>query len=176
MTKETIKSKNQLDENIYQKLKIIANKLMLQEHQGHTLSPTDLVHEAYLQLSDNKTDDYSDNAYLFILARQMRRLLIDYGRRKTTVKHGGNVQRVIFTEGLQIASKEVLDFEEISNAIDDLETVSERSAKIIELLYFTGISREKTAEILNISMSTLAREVRFAKAYIGDFLNDSSTR
>lgn len=164
---------NQLDEDIYLKLKTIANKLMRQERQGHTLSPTDLVHEAYLKLSHSKLDDSKNNAYLFILARQMRRLLIDYGRQKATMKHGAKLNRVNFTEGLEIAGFEVLDFAAINQAIDELELVSERCAKIIELLYFTGISREKTAEISEISMATLAREVRFAKAFIADFINET---
>ncbi|WP_179952207.1 ECF-type sigma factor [Marinicella rhabdoformis] len=165
---------NELDEDVYLKLKTIANKLMSQERQGHTLSPTDLVHEAYVQLSHSKLDDSKNNAYLFILARQMRRLLIDYGRQKATMKHGAYLNRVNFTEGLQIAGFKVMDFAAINQAIDELELVSERCAKIIELLYFTGISREKTAEISEVSMATLAREVRFAKAFIADFLNETS--
>lgn len=173
MSKVITDHESQLDEDVYLKLKAIANKLMRQERQGHTLSPTDLVHEAYLKLSHSKSDD-SNNTNLFILARQMRRLLIDYGRQKATVKHGAKLNRVHFTEGLEIAGFEVMDFAAVNQAIDELELVSERCAKIIELLYFTGVSREKTAEILKISMATLAREVHFAKAFIGDYLNDST--
>lgn len=168
------KKGKQLDEEIYNQLKVIANQLMIQERRGHTLSPTDLVHEAYLKISDSEIAKEDDQTYLFILARQMRRLLVDYGRRKSTVKHGGNLNQVIFTEGLTVANNQILDFALISAAIDELETVSERSAKIIELYYFTGISREKTADTLNISLSTLAREIHFAKAYIGDFLEQST--
>lgn len=174
MSKVITDHESQLDEDVYLKLKAIANKLMRQERQGHTLSPTDLVHEAYLKLSHSKSDDSNNNTNLFILARQMRRLLIDYGRQKATVKHGAKLNRVHFTEGLEIAGFEVMDFAAVNQAIDELELVSERCAKIIELLYFTGVSREKTAEILKISMATLAREVHFAKAFIGDYLNDST--
>lgn len=174
MKEEHSQKNNHLDEEIYQQLKSIAGQLMTQERRGHTLSPTDLVHEAYLKISDSEIAKEDDQAYLFILARQMRRLLVDYGRRKSTAKHGGNLNQVIFTEGLTVADNQFFDFALISAAIDELETVSERSAKIIELYYFTGISREKTADTLNISLSTLAREVHFAKAYIGDFLEQSA--
>ncbi len=173
MTQESSVDENQLDESIYQKLKAIANNLMRQEQQGHTLSPTDLVHEAYLKLSDTQLDLTEEKAYLFILARQMRRLLVDYGRRKRSVKHGGQVNQVYFTESLNVAGQQLFDFTGVSAAIDELESVSERCAKIIELYYFIGIGREKIALLMNISQSTLAREVHFAKAFIGDYLNES---
>ncbi len=162
------------DEAIYQKLKVIANKLMQQERSGHTLSPTDLVHEAYMKLSKSDYSQSVDQYYVFVLARQMRRLLVDYGRRKTSVKHGADMNRVAFTNGLLIADSQIMDFALISAAIDELETVSERSAKIIDLYYFTGMPREKTAETLGISLSTLAREVHFAKAFIADYIDQST--
>jgi RNA polymerase sigma factor (TIGR02999 family) len=173
MAEDSAANDNLLDEQIYQKLRGIASQLMRQERQGHTLSATDLVHEAYVKLSES--DVNTDNpGYIFVLARQMRRLLVDYGRRKSAVKHGAQMNQVHFTEGLQIAGHNVIDFTAISEAIDELESVSGRSAKIIELYYFIGIPREKIAGLLEISMSTYAREVHFAKAFIGDYLSQSS--
>lgn len=163
---------NQVDEEIYQKLKTIAEKLMYKEREGHTLSPTDLVHEAYMKISDSDFPEL-DNNYFFILARQMRRLLIDYGRRKSTVKHGSDMQKVIYTDALNIANDPDVDFETISSAIDELAEINNRCAKIIELCYFTGVSHEKVKEILNISKATLARDIHFAKAFIGDYINQN---
>ncbi len=176
MTQESSKDEMLLDETIYQKLKAIANNLMRQEHQGHTLSPTDLVHEAYVKLSNTQLDQAEEKAYLFILARQMRRLLVDYGRRKRSLKHGGQINKVYFTESLNVAGQQLVDFSGVSAAIDELESVSERCAKIIELYYFIGIGREKIAQLMNVSISTLAREVHFAKAFIGDYLNENQLR
>lgn len=164
---------NNIDEEIYQKLRVIANKLMQQERANHTLSPTDLVHEAYLKLSCSDFVKKDNKNYLFILARQMRRLLVDYGRYKSATKHGAELKKVMYTDALGINHNEKIDFSIISDAIDELETISNRCAHIIELYYFTGVSRDKTAEILNISMSTLARDIHFAKAFIGNYINEN---
>ncbi|MCB1586542.1 MAG: sigma-70 family RNA polymerase sigma factor [Xanthomonadales bacterium] len=168
-----VTTNNSIDEEIYGKLKDIANKLMQQERQGHTLSPTDLVHEAYMKISGKDFQGLEDNQYFFILARQMRRLLIDYGRRKSSVKHGSDMQKVIYTDALNIVNDTAINFEIISNAIDELAEINSRSAKIIELCYFTGVSQEKVKEILNISKATLARDIHFAKAFIGDYINQN---
>lgn len=168
------KSINPLDEEIYQKLKVIASKLMRHERENHTLSPTDLVHEAYIKLSFSKVDDINHKQYLFVLARQMRRLLVDYGRQKSAVKHGSRLNKVLYTDALGINNNEKIDFNLLSNAIDELDQISTRSAQAIELYYFTGLSRESTAETLEISLSTFAREIHFSKAFIGDYINENS--
>ena len=161
------------DEIIYHKLKSIANKLMSKERMNHTLSPTDLVHEAYLKLSKSDSEDIDPNQYLFILARQMRRLLVDYGRLKATKKHGGDQNRILYTDALGINQNQMTDFSIISEAIDELELMNERCALAIDLYYFTTISREETAKALNISMPTLERDLRFAKAHISQFIDEN---
>ena len=164
---------SELNESIYLKLKNVARQLMLNERDGHTLSVTDLVHEAYLKISESDYNTPNSDTQYFVLARQMRRLLVDYGRRKAAAKHGGEVDKIHFTEGLNVAGQHSIDFTGINAAIDELETVSERCAKIIELYYFVGMPREQIAKIMNVSMSTFAREVHFAKVYIGDYLNEN---
>ena len=162
---------NKLNEDIYQKLKVIAKKLMSQERKSHTLSPTDLVHEAFMKfdLSGDKTAD--DQHYIFILARQMRRLLVDYGRQKTALKRGGIQQRVMYTDALGIHNN-ITDFSIISDAIEDLNNLDERAAQAIDLFYFTKISKEKAASMLHISVPTLERDLRFAKAHISHYLSE----
>ncbi len=163
---------SKLDQDIYQELKVIAKKLMAQERNNHTLSPTDLVHEAYMKfdLSGNETED--DQHYVFVLARQMRRLLVDYGRQKTALKRGGNRQRVVYTDALGIHNNSMTDFSVISDAIEDLNQMDERAAQAIDLYYFTKINREKTAAMLNISVATLERDLRYAKAHISQYLSE----
>ncbi len=170
-----------IDEEIYHNLKIIANKLMSRERSNHTLSPTDLVHEAYLKLSNSNSNsdsycdyDIDDKSYLFILARQMRRLLVDYGRHKSAVKHGSGLNKVLYTDALGINNNDKIDFSMVSDAIDELHKISARCARIIELYYFTGMSRKKTADTLEVSLSTLARDIHFSKAFIGDYINENS--
>jgi RNA polymerase sigma factor (TIGR02999 family) len=157
-----------LDQKIYLKLKAVANKLMLGERQNHTLSPTDLVHEAFLKLPC--AEGYDRASYFFVLARQMRRLLVDYGRKTASMKRGGDVNRVVMTDSLGIADDIFQDFTPINSAIEELEQLDERAARAIDLYYFTDISRKETAEILNISVPTLERDLRFAKTHINHYL------
>ena len=140
------------------------------ERNGHTLSPTDLVHEAFLKI--NLPNDTNFNEQQFILARQMRRLLVDYGRHNTALKRGGERKRVMYTDSLGINNNTVTNFEVISDAIDDLEAMDERAAKAIDLFYFTQTDKVQAAEMLNISVATLERDLRFAKAHISNFLNE----
>jgi RNA polymerase sigma factor (TIGR02999 family) len=162
------------DEVIYQQLKSIANKLMSKERDNHTLSPTDLVHEAYLKLSKNEPENSDQPGYLFILARQMRRLLVDYGRHKSAIRHGGNQNKILYTDSLGISKNQMTDFSIISDAIDELELMNERCAQAIDLYYFTDCSREETAKTLNISIPTLERDLRFAKAHITQFVDENT--
>lgn len=174
MHSDNLNNNDKFDENIYKNLKIVANKLMKHERAHHTLSPTDLVHEAYLKFSKSDASLYEDKKFIFVLARQMRRLLVDYGRHKSAVKNGSQLDKVLYTDALGINQGDKIDFELLSQAIDKLETVSARSAQIIELYYFTGISREKVAKTLEMSLSTLARDIHFAKAFIGNYLEENS--
>ena len=168
------KQENNLDEKIYQELKVIANKLMRHERINHTLSPTDLVHEAFLKISQSKLVDSNEGHYLFVLARQMRRLLVNYGRQRSALKRGSNQKFVLYTDSLGINNNQFVDFNLISQAIDELVTINPRCAKVIELYYFTGITRVKVAETLKVSIPTLERDTRFAKAYINNYLDENS--
>lgn len=162
----------ELDQEIYQQLKIIANKLMSNERNNHTLSPTDLVHEAFVKIPLPEHPELDSDHYVFILARQMRRLLVDYGRQNSAQKRGGSQQKVMYTDALGIHGDKMTDFSVISEAIDDLEAMDKRAAQAIDLFYFTSIDKVKTAEILKISVPTLERDLRFAKAHISHYLSE----
>jgi len=162
----------ELDQEIYQQLKIIANKLMSNERNNHTLSPTDLVHEAFVKIPLPTHSELDSEHYVFILARQMRRLLVDYGRQNSSQKRGGNQPKVMYTDALGIHGDRMTDFSVISDAIDDLEAMDKRAARAIDLFYFTSIDKEKTAEMLKVSVPTLERDLRFAKAHISHYLSE----
>ena len=164
----------ELDQEIYQQLKLIANKLMSKERNNHTLSPTDLVHEAFVKIQLPEAAINDSNHYVFILARQMRRLLVDYGRQKKADKRGNGHHNVMYTDALGIHNNSFLDFSVISAAIDDLNHLDERAAQAIDLFYFTNVSKEKAAQLLNISIPTLDRDLRFAKAQISHYISSQS--
>ncbi len=162
----------ELDQEIYQQLKVIAKKLMSNERNNHTLSPTDLVHEAFVKVKAPVSTGLKPDHYVFILARQMRRLLVDYGRQNSALKRGGQQQKVMYTDALGIHNNNLTDFSLISDAIDELEAMDPRAAKAIDLFYFTNVDKQKTADILEISIPTLERDIRFAKAHISQFLSE----
>lgn len=161
-----------LNQEIYQQLKVIAKKLMLRERRGHTLSPTDLVHEAFLKINLSDEIDIKEDQYTFILARQMRRLLVDYGRQKSAAKRGGDRKRIMYTDALGISNNAVTDFGAINDAIESLEAMDKRAASAIDLFYFTNINKDRAAQLLDISVPTLERDLRFAKAHISHFLSE----
>lgn len=163
-----------LNEDLYLQLKAIANKLMRSERHGHTLSPTDLLHEAYLKINLPNDADFNQQQYVFILARQMRRLLVDYGRHSAALKRGGGRQRVIYTDALGLNDNTFTDFEVISDAIDDLQVLDERAAQAIDLFYFTQVKKDQAADMLAISVPTLERDLRFAKAHISQYISEQA--
>jgi len=163
-----------LNQEIYNQLKAIATKLMQCERNGHTLSPTDLVHEAFLKIGEVLPEANEHDYSLFILARQMRRLLVDYGRQKSALKRGGKQQRIMYTDALGIGQDSNPDFNLINDAIENLKLIDERAAQAIDLYYFTDINRKKAAALLNVSIPTLERDLRFAKANISQYLSQNS--
>ena len=164
---------SKLNQEIYRQLKVVAKKLMSNERNDHTLSPTDLVHEAFLKMEQYQGSNVKEDNYFFVLARQMRRLLVDYGRSKAALKRGANKGRVMYTDALGIANNSTVDFSIINDAIEDLKNLDDRASKAIDLYYFTKINRDQTAELLNISIPTLERDLRFAKAHISQYLSQN---
>lgn len=163
---------SQIDQKIYQQLKSIANKLMASERNNHTLSPTDLVHEAFIKFNYSTALDLDEQQYIFALARQMRRLLVDYGRHKNAQKRGGNMNQVLYTDALGINDNSMTDFSIISDAIDALEAMDKRAAQAIDLYYFTTVDKSKAAAMLDISVATIERDLRFAKAHISQYIDE----
>ena len=162
---------NSLDDSIYQQLKTMANKLMHKERQNHTLSPTDLVHEAYVKLSDSDLSFANQKHYFRTLARQMRRVLIDYARNKSRQKNQGKINNVIYTDSLGLVDNSI-DFSHISDAIDELELMDERSAESVDLVYFAALPQTQAAEYLSISLATLERNLKFGRAFIHEYIHD----
>ncbi len=156
----------ELETGVYRQMKKLAQGLMRAERAGHTLSPTDLVHEAFMKLDASASGCDDPHAYLFIFARQMRRLLVDYGRRKAAQRHGGELRRVTYTDGLGLLQEPTVDFVALNRAINALERMDSRSAQAVDLCYFTGASRAEAADALKISPATLKRDLHFAQSFI----------
>jgi RNA polymerase sigma factor (TIGR02999 family) len=141
---------------------------MAKERQNHTLSPTDLVHEAFVKLSASDMSFADQKHYFRTLARQMRRVLIDYSRYKAADKN--KVQAVLYTDALGLVENNISDFANINDAIDELNDLDERSAQSIELIYFTNLPQTQAAELMEVSLATLERDLKFGRAFINEYI------
>lgn len=160
-------AQGRLLELVLAELKRIARRLMSGERAGHTLQPTALVNELYVQLLAERLATINDRSHLFAAAAQaMRRILVDHARAVKSQKRGGEQQKV----GLEFAplfSEENLDeMLEMDRALARLEKLDSRQCRIVELRFFVGLSEEEIAETLGVSVRTVKRDWRVAKAWL----------
>jgi RNA polymerase sigma-70 factor (ECF subfamily) len=148
-------------------LRRLARGYMARERPDHTLQATALVNEAFLRLTGAKDVRWQDREhFLAIAARLMRRVLVDHARSRGYQKRGGGVTRVTFTEDLAVASESAVDVVALDRALEGLEAVDARKAKIIELRFFGGLTVEETANVLQLSTDTIKRDWRLAKLWL----------
>jgi RNA polymerase sigma factor (TIGR02999 family) len=158
---------NQLVELVYGELHRIASREMHREHGEHTLQTTAVVHEAYLRLCRSEPIEWKDRAHFYaVAAQQLRRVLVDHARRVHSEKRGGRMVKLALweTDGAGIDLDERLLA--VDEALAQLELLDPRSAKVVELRFFGGLSEIEAAEALHISLATLKRDWDFAKSWL----------
>lgn len=139
---------------------------MAGERVGHSLQATALVNEAYVRLVDGKAVQWNDRThFLAVAARVMRRILVDHARSRRFQKRGGGAARVTFDEALVVADTGQ-DFEALDDALQALATFDERKSRVIELRFFGGLTVEETAAVLDVSVDTVMRDWRLARAWL----------
>jgi RNA polymerase sigma factor (TIGR02999 family) len=153
---------------VYRELQQQARRFLSRERPDHTLQTTALVHEAYLRLIDQRFVDWQNRAHFFgMAATMMRRILVNYANQGHRVKRGGAARDLPLEEALHVASEERdVDLLALDKALNELATLDERQAHIVELRYFSGLSIEETAEVLGISPATVKRDWNMAKAWL----------
>ena len=157
---------DQLMPIVYAQLRAIARRQLAGERAGHTLVPTDLVHEAYLKLNDGKIPDAADRRHFFaIAARAMREILVDHERRRRADKRDGG-ERVTLSSADPPDPRMNLDLLALDQALQALEQFDERKARVIELRAFGGLDFDEIAQVMGISRATLARDFRTARAWL----------
>ena len=158
---------------VYARLRAIASRQLRGEREGHTLSTTDLVHEAYFSMVGVDAARWADRAhFLGIAARAMRRVLIDRARARATQKRGGHpVRAPLDVDALpaHVPDEQVLALDE---ALRRLEARNERYGRIVECRFFAGMSIEETAEVLGVSATTVKRDWMVARAWLHRELSD----
>src|SRR5687768_8464297 len=158
---------DQLIPIVYDELRRQAARYLRRERVGHTLQTTALIHEAYLRLIDQKNVQWQNRAQFFGIAAQlMRRILVDHARTKKRAKRGGSDIRVSLADAEASVKAQELDVVALSEALDRLERIDEQQSKIVELRFFSGLTVEETAAVLDISPATVKRDWSMAKAWL----------
>ena len=153
---------------VYPELRRIATRFLHNERDHHTLEPTALVNELSVRLLGSQPLTFQDRAHFFAVAAQtMRRILIDYARARTAEKRGGRQERVSLTavEGWNPVerSEDILVLDE---ALTKLEKADSRAARVVELRFFGGLEEAEVAEVLGVSIITVKRDWKVARAWL----------
>jgi RNA polymerase sigma factor (TIGR02999 family) len=152
---------------LYGELRRIAVRNLRGERAGHSLQPTDLVHEAYVRLAELAGDPWKNRAHFYgVAARVMRNVLVDRARARRANKRGGGAVQVTLDEALRIGEAPDVDLIMLEDALRELEAVDPAKVRVVELRYFGGLSIEETAEALGISPATVKRDWAVARAWL----------
>lgn len=152
---------------VHDELHRLARSYLSRERPGQTLQPTALVNEAYLKLVGEREMEWRSRSHFIAVAAQlMRFILVDHCRKKRYAKRGGAAIRVTFDENLEIGYDRGAELIALDDALKKLELQDPRKSRIAELRFFGGLSVEETAEAMSVSVATVMREWRIAKAWL----------
>jgi len=158
---------DQLMPHVYPHLHQVATAYLRRESEGHTLQPTALVHELYLRLLQQRKPDWNDRAHFYAFAATvMRRILMDHARAAHAGKRGSGLPHVPLCEEIPWVNLNSADVLDLNHALDELDAVDPRKARIVELRYFLGCTVVEAASILNISVATAERDLTMARTWL----------
>ena len=160
---------------IYEELRKMARRYMRQQNPGHTLQTTALIHEAYVRMVKQKDKHFQSRAHFFAVAAQaMRHILVDYARARHTTKRGGYGRPVSLEEAALVTQERATELIDFDEALKELEILSTRQGRVVELRYFGGLTVEETAAVLEISPETVMRDWVMAKTWLHRALKPAS--
>ena len=158
---------------VYDELRKLARFYLARERAGQTLQATALVNEAYLRLKKENAHIWQNRAHFFaIAARAMRRIIINYANEKLAQKRGGDAEILTLNEetvGFEVHPEELLT---LDDALDRLEKMSPRQAKVVEYWLFVGLTHEEIAQLLDVSVPSVRRDWRLARAWLAKECKD----
>jgi len=158
---------DQLVPIVYAHLRELAHRRLLGEPGFVSVNTTALVHEAYIRLVGIHEARFRDRAHFLAMAsRAMRRILVDHARARMAAKRGGGAVAVDLEDELLANDGRSAAVTELDDALERLEALDERQARILEQRYFGGLTLEETAEATGLSLATVKRELRFARAWL----------
>jgi len=152
---------------VYEELHAMADRQMRRERSNHTLNSTALVHEAYLKLVDQNRVSWQNRAHFFAIAAQaMRRILINYAQARLAQKRGGGQILATFNEEELVRESRAGEIVALDDALTRLAELSERQSKVVEYRFFAGLTQGEIAEVLGVSVPTVRRDWRLARAWL----------
>jgi RNA polymerase sigma-70 factor (ECF subfamily) len=152
---------------VYEELRRIAHRYVQRERDGHTLQTTALVNEAYMRLVGGQRIEWQNRAHFFaVTAQVMRHILIDHARRRHYAKRGGEAQQVSLDDAALMSPERAAELVALDEALSELARLDARKSRVVELRYFGGLSLEETADVLEVSVMTVRRDWRAAKAWL----------
>jgi RNA polymerase sigma factor (TIGR02999 family) len=158
---------NGLVDETYEHMRRLAASYLQLESSTVTLSPTVLVHEAYVKLSRQASDKYQSRGhFLAIAATMMRRILVDHARARHRIKRGGERVRVLFDEDATIAPSRDSDVLALDEVLEELQQLDARQANIVEMRFFGGMTVPEVAEVLGLSTRTIENEWKMCRAWL----------
>ncbi len=155
---------------VYNELRRLAASFLNREH-AVSIQTTELVHEAYFKLTDQKKVDWENRGQFFAIAAQaMRRILIDAARQRKSLKYG--VEKVSLDNALTVSAEQNQNLLALDEALNELEKFDDQQCRVVELRYFAGLTIEETAEVLKVSPATVKREWAIARAWLYQKINN----
>lgn len=154
---------------VYNELRRLAGSFLNREN-AVSLQTTELVHEAYFKLTDQRSIDWENRGQFFAVAAQaMRRILIDAARQRKSLKHGA--EKISLDDSLTVSIEIDQNLLALDAALEELAEFDQQQCRIVELRYFAGLTIEETAEVLKISPATIKREWAIARAWLYTRIN-----
>lgn len=156
---------------VYHELKRLAESHLRRERREHTLQPTALVHEAYMRLVKQEISWQNRSHFFGIAGRVMRQILVDYARERSAGKRGSGSIKLSLNEAVYLTDERAAVLIALDEALRELAEFDPEKARLVELRYFAGLSNEETAQALGISVPTVVRHWRSAKAWLMTRIN-----
>jgi RNA polymerase sigma factor (TIGR02999 family) len=151
----------------YAELRKIASRRLRGERPGHTLQTTDLVHEAYLKLVNQRQASWQNRAQFYgVAAEIMRRILVDHARARLSQKRGAGVRPLPLDEALVFSVERSAELLDLDEALQRLEIEDPRASRVVELRFFAGLSVKESAAVMKISTTTVRRDWKYGRAWL----------
>jgi RNA polymerase sigma factor (TIGR02999 family) len=164
-----------LFDQVYDELRNLAHQQLKRLRPGETLNTTALLHEAYLKLVNQSEVDWQGRTHFFaVSAKAMRHIIVNYARKKSAEKRGGDREAVSFDEGHMAPHESADTIIAVDRALEKLAERDERMARVVELRFFGGMTEEESAAALDVSPRTVRRDWSTARTWLSKALSETS--